>query len=824
MKRTIQRQAMAVAIGSILAGGAALAQEGQIETVIVTAEFREADVQQTPVAITAVSGDMLEARAQANVFQVAAQSPNVTLVPGGQGRSGMMASIRGIGQIDFIAALEPGVGVYVDDVYYPQLTGSLLDLLDLDRVEILRGPQGTLAGRNSIGGAIRLYSKKPGDDDGGGRVTVGYGSYDQVDLRGMADFEISPGKLALRVAGASRERDGYIDVLDYECTHPGSGIYTNATGRRDCKLDEWGNQAYVTGRANLRWTPTDRFSMDIIADFLNDSSGTAASTLLWADRTTIEANAANPALSIDDGNPATPLVYYRDHIFVPYGPFRNANDPINDPYVNYATLTDPYATMPVGGGDTINGTTGVPVNFKPLALPSRNTLDHRGVSVNLSWDLNDNMTLTSITAYREYDTWMTWDSDLSPIPVTMLDNLLTHDQTSEEIRLSSSTDLVDYTVGAFYFDQYTDYTARVDLNYAVIDFVHGPDPTPATTWAIFANATWHLTDRFNLSTGVRYSDEQKQYTHHRHNPDYSPVAGPTDPGFPVNIRLFGVEGLTAEFTDSRTDWRLAADFDVGDNAMLYASAATGYKSGGVNPRPFFPQQLNVFNPETMTSFEVGIKSTLANNSLRLNAAVFTTDYEDIQLLLNECEVPTFIDPDGIGAPCVKPANVGNADVNGVELELEWYATDNLLIDGSVSTLDFQYTSVDAVALTGSPIAPLDMITPYTPELKWALGLQYGHDLSDGGRINVRVDANFQDDIYSNATNDDRYNKIDSYTLSNARLWWESATEEWNIGLEVHNLTDELYYLTTFDQHASVGQVQAQPAMPRTYLVSVSKRF
>src|SRR5690606_19825031 len=143
----------------------ALAQESQqragvLEEVIVTAEFREANVQDTPIAITAVTAQMLEARSQTNIFEVAAQAPNVTLKPGGAAIGpSLVAFIRGIGQTDFNYALEPGVGLYIDDVYYPTLTGSLVDLLDLDRVEVLRGPQGTLAGKNSIGGAIKLYSK-----------------------------------------------------------------------------------------------------------------------------------------------------------------------------------------------------------------------------------------------------------------------------------------------------------------------------------------------------------------------------------------------------------------------------------------------------------------------------------------------------------------------------------------------------------------------------------------------------------------------------------------------------------------------------------------
>src|SRR5690606_30979585 len=189
---------------------------------------------------TAVTSEMLEARAQTNIFEVANQAPNVSLKPGGQARSGMVAFIRGIGQVDFIAALEPGVGVYVDDVYYSQLTGSLLDLLDLERVEVLRGPQGTLSGRNSIGGAIKLYSKRPGADDDGGNIQVSYGTLNQVDVRGSADFTLVDDTLFARIAGASRNRDGYVDVLDFGCVLPSSGAPINRQGN-GCKIDEMGN-------------------------------------------------------------------------------------------------------------------------------------------------------------------------------------------------------------------------------------------------------------------------------------------------------------------------------------------------------------------------------------------------------------------------------------------------------------------------------------------------------------------------------------------------------------------------------------------------------
>src|ERR1051325_131607 len=193
--RTVRavRVAVRVALGLTVAG-TAMAQEsgGQdvLQEVTVTAQFREQSVQDTPLSITAVSGDMLESRSQTNLSEVANQAPNVTLKPQGAAFGPSLgASIRGVGQFDFNPALEPGVGLYVDDVYYSTLTGSILDLLDLDRVEILRGPQGTLAGKNSIGGAVKLYSKRP-TGSGNGYIDVAYGGLNRLEARGGIDFAL----------------------------------------------------------------------------------------------------------------------------------------------------------------------------------------------------------------------------------------------------------------------------------------------------------------------------------------------------------------------------------------------------------------------------------------------------------------------------------------------------------------------------------------------------------------------------------------------------------------------------------------------------------
>jgi iron complex outermembrane receptor protein len=460
-------------------------------------------------------------------------------------------------------------------------------------------------------------------------------------------------------------------------------------------------------------------------------------------------------------------------------------------------------------------------------LPSRNHIKQWGVSANLNWDISDTLNFISITAYREYDTWSTWDEDGSPFAIRMLDNRLDNYQLTQEFRLNGETSAVDWTVGAFYLDQESHYEARVDLNDALLDFIHGPDPTPADTWAVFGHAVWHVTDRFNLIGGLRYSDEHKGYTHFRHNPDGSDVGslGPTFPGAPdlINIRLTGVNGLEANFDDTRTDYRVAADYAVADNMMVYTSISTGYKSGGVNPRPFFPIQLQTFQPETLTAYEVGWKSTLLDNTLRFNAAAFYTEYEDIQLVLTQCEVPLFVSPTGFGPPCLKPNNVGNADIKGIELEANWLVSENLLIDAMYSWLDFEYTSVDAFALQGSPIAPLDMITPYTPEDKWNLGVQYQFPWTDLGSFTIRADAYYQSDTYADATNSP-LNLIEAYTLVNLVTWWDAPDEGWRIEFTVMNLFDEVYYLDLYDQANAFGAVLAQPGLPRTYGIAFQRNF
>jgi iron complex outermembrane receptor protein len=832
----------AVSLALLMAAGNALAQQptatDQLEEITVTAQFRKQNLQETPLAITAVTGDMLERRSQSDISEVARQAPNVTLAAQNQEyASGLIAYIRGIGQNDPNFAVEPGVGIYVDDVYLPTLTGSLLDLMDVERVEILRGPQGTLAGRNSIGGAIKVYSQRPqGDDSGSFQAT--YGSYDRLDLRGIYDVRLSD-TLAMRVSGVSRNETGYIKRLDYNLTHPDSNVPTQAQGRSPV-IGHDGGVAMSAGKIAFRWQPSEQLDINLSTDYTRERNDAGVSTLLYANAAGLINNEpGRPWMTGTDGA----AVPYNCQ-FVPYGP--NSCDTLqgyDKRYVTYGTFADLYP------GDS-------QMPYKPLTLAPHRDMDNWGIALSVEWQLNETFAFTSITSYRDYETDWSYDVDGAPMTANLLNQNQTNEQISQELRLNGTAGIVDFTVGAFYFDTDGFYTARVDIPYGGLDFVHGPDPTPSTNTALFATATFNFTDKLHLTTGLRESWDKKDYEYNRHNPDYSdiegpcnfflgaPTAGPTGIGNQSNCLLFGINGTTAHFKNDQLDWRAALDYRFTEDFMAYAQAATGYRAGGFNARPYFPSQATPHVPETITSYEIGFKSEMLDNKLRMNLAGFYFDYNDIVLLSTFCaDLPV-----GQQTPCLRPSNVGSAEVKGAELELAYFPTRNFSIDAAFSLLDFKYTEINETAGTG---VSLNDITPYTPETKASLGLQYDVDDLWGGKLSFRVDGSYQSEIFTEAGNvrslevsstNSRTppfsqaggggpipvlvadNLIDAYTLANARIWWESRDSGWSLALEVQNLADKYYLGTKVNDAYAVGHVYGSPGKPRTWALTVKKSF
>jgi iron complex outermembrane receptor protein len=277
-----------------------------------------------------------------------------------------------------------------------------------------------------------------------------------------------------------------------------------------------------------------------------------------------------------------------------------------------------------------------------------------------------------------------------------------------------------------------------------------------------------------------------------------------------------LNGVSSTFSGTRTDYRVALSYQWTSDVMTYAQFSTGYKGGGVNPRPFYNVQAVSFEPETLNAIEVGIKSQFFADHLRLNAAAFSNKYKNIQLTLNDCTAqfgPIF------GVPCLLNANAGDADVKGAELEFDWYAVKSLQLDGSVSYLDFAYQSVNPV--TG---VSLTNVTPYTPKTKWSAGAQYDFHLPGGGTITPRVDASHQSKIFTAADNTP-LGAIDGYTLVNARVTWRSANDDWQMALEGQNLTDKLYYGSKNDGVVSLSGVAfGTPSLPRTVMFTIKRKL
>src|ERR1700691_4116021 len=312
-----------------------------LEEIVVTAEYRSENLQSAPIAITALSGDSLTERGIDNLAEVTKAAPNVILFQANAAYGKTMAAgIRGIGQGDFnFASAEQGVGIYVDDVYFANTFGSMFDLLDVDRVEVLRGPQGTLFGKNSIGGAIRLVSKQAtGDDSGYAEVTVG--DYNRREVRAGFDVALIKDVLMLRVSGLSKQRNGYVDRLDYACEHPttAGNLPVQQLGEGNCTLGTEGGVDVSGVRAQLRWVPNDVIEDRFEASAIDDKSEAAAEVMVVADP------ALSPAMQAFNANTIIPR----------YGIPYDQRFQTGGTYTTYSTFYDPWLNVGYPADNTVH--------------------------------------------------------------------------------------------------------------------------------------------------------------------------------------------------------------------------------------------------------------------------------------------------------------------------------------------------------------------------------------------------------------------------------------------------------------------------------------
>ena len=782
------------AIGSAhaQAPAAAAPDKPDASEIIVTAQFRSQKLQDTPLSITAITSQLLESRSQTNLADVANQAPSVVLRP--QGASfgpSMTATIRGLGQADFNPAYEPGVGLYIDDVYYPRLTGANFDLLDVERVEILRGPQGTLTGRNSEGGAIKFISKRPDGTDGG-YIEAKYGSRNLVNMRGSADFTLADG-LYGRISGTFTNQRGFVQRIDYGCANPTSGV-PSTHGGGDCVVGNDGSVGYQALRGILRYHPNDTVDAMISADYVNDSRTQPPEVLLYANLNNVNTN------------PAPGIPY--DSRF------------ICGRFCNYAVNGHPGGVWggPVAPGFPLVATTG----------ENRTTYEAYGVAANVDVSLSDAVKLTSITAYRSWKSSFNTDDDLSPANIGFGQNKLNHWFWSQELRLNAKlADFADLTVGGFYSDEKTTYFTYQDIRYAVIplQFI-GNDPVRSKSKAVFGTVIVHPAPALTLTGGLRYTDESKSYTFFRLGPD----------GVTPNAFLGALNNVTGTYAGNKLDYRASIDYRFSPEFLVYATVATGFKGGGIGPRPFNPAQARAFGPEKVTSYEIGFKSDLLDRMLRFNVSAFFEKFKDAQLTLLSC--PQFGGP----GPCALPQNAGNADIKGFEAEIFAKPIEHLQFDASLSYVDWSWKcaniqvvrplNLGEVNTCSSDPTIIGRLNPQPPiKWQWSEGIQYELPISgNGDTLTPRVDIAYQGSLLGSttvATNPviAALDTVGSRTIANARLTYRNLAHKFDVSFEVTNLFDTYYLQTNFDlTGAGAGLIKGQPGRPREWAISIKKKF
>nr|WP_313429199.1 TonB-dependent receptor [Brevundimonas diminuta] len=709
-------------------------QASNVDDVVVTARRREESLKDVPVAVTAVTSERLEQTGAADITTLQSQTPNATVQVARGTNSTLTTFIRGVGQQDPLWGFEPGVGLYVDDVYVARPQGAVLDIFDIERLEVLRGPQGTLYGRNTIGGAIKYVTKRLGPDP---ELTLkgAYGSYNQVDLIASGSAPITE---TLRIGGAIARytRDGY-----------GTNLNTGA---------EHYNKDVTAGRLSVEWTPRDDLFFRLAGDITEDESNARHGYRLKA-----------------------------------------------------PTTDDVYDTRAGIGDDGYVRT--------------------RGLSLTGEWNVNDAVTLKSVTAWRDGDTKGDGiDFDGLPQPILDIPGYYADSQFTQEFQLLFQGERWQGVAGVFYMDASAE--GAFDTVIGLYPSMGPGLPAGLTTFtggkvdtesfAVFADFSYDVTDQLSLSVGGRWTRDKKSVDQLRQN--YLGVKSP----FFGNSSAIPAGPPSTDYTNSDTysefTPRVSASYKFTPELTGYASYGRGFKSGGFDMRgdaSLYPETVNGYQPELVDTYEIGLKGSLLDRRINFATALFKSEYTDQQItsqfFIPPTSVVSYVD------------NAGSSEIWGWELEASARITDGFIPRLTLGYLDAKFNDfVTLNPLTGKRENMADQRHfQNTPDWTASLALPYSFDLGDRGSVIFTPTA-----AYRGATQmfetpipllDQGY-----YWLYDATLMWTSPDARYRVSLAGRNLGDERYRAGGYNFPGAItgDSVIGFYGPPRTVTLSVTARF
>ena len=712
-----------------------------LEEIIVTAQKREQSITDVSISMNAFTSEDMRIFRVEDPTDIAQLVSNMD-IKGTLGGVNPAITLRGVGLNDFNANNNPSVGVYVDEVFLASPAMLTARMFDVERVEVLKGPQGTLYGRNATGGAVNIVNRKPSQESDG-YVTLGVGDYDQAQIEGAIG------------GGFSDTVSGRVSA---SYNNQGESFHTNLMTGSD-----FGGLDTTAVRGQLLIEPSDSFSAHISAHYAKTEGSNA------------------PFAIFGLLDPTQPFTYIR------CGPaleFQFDNSQCGDVYgIQELDDNDPYT-------HTYN-----PDDAATYIVDT----DVTGLAARLEWDL-ENMTVTSITGAESQDRVFGDNVNSHPLNLSQITHTEEIGQFSQELRLSGELNSgAQWIAGVFYSqDSFDSENLFVSRDLFLTDLFWNVNQD-TTTFAVFGSVDWSLSDTVTLTTGLRYTDEEIEFaggTTDLNPLDASciidPFCGPTGFG------AVPITGIDTKFTDDNVSGRLALEFRPNDDLLVYGSVATGFKSGGFfGDFTFDNSELAPFKSETITSYEVGTKVTLAGGKVQLNAAAFYYDYKDIQTLVPGTLVTAF-------------TNADDAEITGLDLDIMAAPAEGWTLGFGLGLLNTELGAIGVVPAGGQ--------LPNAAEVQANGLVRYEFGLGSNLVGGIQGSFKYTDDMFRDAFNDP-FNFTDSYTTVDARVWVASENGKWEAALWAKNLGDEEYVEQAFNFIDITGLANQLYGAPRTYGVT-----